>query len=121
MFLIAGFLYLAFHFYAMGFNPQHISLHAYVSNLDKLEHFTSGAIIAGLMIGFTEKRKMNIHPFIFLLITLFLAIIFEILEYFTIYWGGPFDSILDILFGLLGASVTVACNLLFSCEPLQNP
>jgi VanZ family protein len=102
----------------MGFNPQNISLHSYILNLDKMEHFISGTIIAGLMIGFTEKRKMNIHPFIFLLITLFLAIIFEIFEYYTIYWGGLFDSILDVLLGLLGASVIVSCNLLFSCEPL---
>jgi VanZ family protein len=108
MFLIAGFIYLAFHFYAMGFNPQNISLHAYIPQLDKMEHFTSGAIIAGLMIGFTEKQKMKIHPSTFLLITLFLAIIFEILEYYTIYWGGLVDSILDVLFGLFGATITVS-------------
>ncbi len=107
--MFAGLVYLVFHFYAMGVNPQNVNLHIYIPQLDKIEHFTAGAIIAGLIIGLNEKLHISINNPSKILVTVFcMAITFEILEYYTPYWGGYIDTILDILFALLGASITIA-------------
>jgi len=111
--LLVGVAYLGFHFYAMGYNAQNMSLHESIPHLDKWEHFTSGIIIASLIMILTEKLKHGVRYSATFSVVLFLAGLFEILEYSIpfngqIFWGGIDDTVWDIIFAVLGALAVIA-------------
>lgn len=113
--LLVGITYLCFHFYAMGYNTQNVSLHESIPHLDKWEHFTSGIIIASLIMILTEKFEHGVRYATTFSSVLFLAILFEILEYSIpfngqIFWGGIEDTVWDIIFAVLGAVAVIAIS-----------
>ncbi|MDH5266887.1 MAG: hypothetical protein OEW62_04325 [Candidatus Bathyarchaeota archaeon] len=122
--LLAGMSYLWFHFYAMGYNTQNLSLHDSIPHLDKWEHFTVGAIISCLVITLTEKVTPRLRYMTIFSSVLFLAILFEVLEYWIpfngqIFWGGLDDSVWDVIFGLLGTVMVIAFEV-FRLHQIHN-
>jgi uncharacterized membrane protein YjdF len=109
-FLFVGCVYLLIHFDVM-FDPGNIFYEA-TSNFDKVEHLTSGFVLAGLVMSIINCKQRARSAYTAFITVLVLGVIFEIVEFHTVYGGFP-DALFDIVFNQIGALLGIFTAQLF--------
>lgn len=97
-FLFLACVYLLAHFFIMV-EPDNL-FYARISCFDKVEHFISGFVLAGL-IASTVKHERAWQ--IVLASVFMLGLLFEFVEAQTVYGGDRLDTLTDLCCNMLGA------------------